>query len=553
MKKIWYKLLAICLCTLIIISAGADVLADGIPVLPHSFYGTVTINGEDAPAGTVVSAVVSSGNGSITTTTAGQYGGPGAADAKLIVQGTITDGATITFYVEGVSTGQTAIYHSGEVTELNLEATIQYNLTVTRSIGGNVTSPGIGIYAYDYGEVVNLIASANDDYIFTGWSGDTSGIANVNNASTTITMHGNYSVRANFRSTITTVATTEADEIIIVLFGESNTYNLNRNGDLQGNVSEISNDRNFKVIIEAGTRMLDRDGDLLTYLMGDVDENPPDTPDNTTIIGLAYTFLPSGAVFNPGITFEFKYNEVDIPDGVNEEDLVIAYYDSDTDEWVKLDCDVDVVNNTITATITHLTTFAVVARDSTVSEADFTLSDLTVTPGEVMSGEQVTITVTVTNEGNVSGTYTVVLKISGVVEASNDITLDAGESGDVSFTVVRTINGYYSVTIGGLSDSFVVTTTSTTTEMQSQTITYTQTVEHPVVTSLVSTVTLTTGLQTALITTVMSQETTTFTTVLINNENDDETDNWLKAGLIVAVSIIVIGSVVFAMVGRRRY
>ena len=69
----------------------------------------------------------------------------------------------------------------------------------------------------------------------------------------------------------------------------------------------------------------------------------------------------------------------------------------------------------------------------------------------------VTITVSVANTGGTEGTYTVVLKINGVKEAEKNVTIAAGKSQDVSFSVTKEQAGSYSVTVDGLSGSFTVT------------------------------------------------------------------------------------------------
>jgi hypothetical protein len=46
--------------------------------------------------------------------------------------------------------------------------------------------------------VVNLVAEANEGYRYVNWTGNVGTIANVNAASTTITMNGDYSITANF-------------------------------------------------------------------------------------------------------------------------------------------------------------------------------------------------------------------------------------------------------------------------------------------------------------------------------------------------------------------
>jgi hypothetical protein len=73
-----------------------------------------------------------------------------------------------------------------------------YNLTISSTAGGNVTTPGEGTFTYDAGTVVDLVATPNAGYRFVNWTGDVGTIADVEDATTTITMHGNYSITANF-------------------------------------------------------------------------------------------------------------------------------------------------------------------------------------------------------------------------------------------------------------------------------------------------------------------------------------------------------------------
>ena len=57
------------------------------------------------------------------------------------------------------------------------------------------------------------------------------------------------------------------------------------------------------------------------------------------------------------------YDPAALPEGVAAEDLVLAYYDADTGEWVELtDIVVDTVNNTVSGTTSHFTQFAILAE-----------------------------------------------------------------------------------------------------------------------------------------------------------------------------------------------
>ena len=92
-------------------------------------------------------------------------------------------------------------------------------------------------------------------------------------------------------------------------------------------------------------------------------EDPPTPPDNCHIIGLAYDLGPEGATFDPPLTITLEYDPASCPKGVAEEDLVIAYYDIETETWVEFEgCVVDTTNHTVSAQIAHLTMFAIVGE-----------------------------------------------------------------------------------------------------------------------------------------------------------------------------------------------
>jgi len=77
---------------------------------------------------------------------------------------------------------------------------MQYQLTISSTEGGTVTTPGEGIFTYWGGTTVNLVAEADEGYCFVNWTGDACAcnIANIHAASTNITMNNDYSIIANF-------------------------------------------------------------------------------------------------------------------------------------------------------------------------------------------------------------------------------------------------------------------------------------------------------------------------------------------------------------------
>jgi hypothetical protein len=74
----------------------------------------------------------------------------------------------------------------------------QRTLTTSTTAGGTVTTPGIGTYWYIHGTDANIVATADLNYHFVNWTGDTNTVANSNAAVTTITMDANYAIQANF-------------------------------------------------------------------------------------------------------------------------------------------------------------------------------------------------------------------------------------------------------------------------------------------------------------------------------------------------------------------
>ena len=73
-----------------------------------------------------------------------------------------------------------------------------YTLTISSTGGGSVVVPGEGVFTYEPGTSVNLIAVTSTFYNFARWIGDVDTITNVNSAVTNITMNDDYLITADF-------------------------------------------------------------------------------------------------------------------------------------------------------------------------------------------------------------------------------------------------------------------------------------------------------------------------------------------------------------------
>jgi uncharacterized protein (DUF362 family) len=77
--------------------------------------------------------------------------------------------------------------------------------TLTMAVSGNGSvMPAVGSHVYTEGSIIDITAVPDDNWTFVNWTGDVGTVADVNAASTNITMNGDYAVTANFiQSTFT--------------------------------------------------------------------------------------------------------------------------------------------------------------------------------------------------------------------------------------------------------------------------------------------------------------------------------------------------------------
>jgi len=173
---------------------------DPPPEMSHQFYGTVSFDGNPVAEGTPVEAFVDDVKEAETIVDGeGRYG----YDPIFRVPGTA--GATVTFYVDGIEADEDAIWESGKVQELNLtihegtEPPVQYELTISSTTGGSVTTPGEGVFTYYSGTVVHILAEAETDYQFVEWTAPAGTFGDASAAETTFTMSAqDVTVTAHF-------------------------------------------------------------------------------------------------------------------------------------------------------------------------------------------------------------------------------------------------------------------------------------------------------------------------------------------------------------------
>jgi len=246
------------------------------------------------------------------------------------------------------------------------------------------------------------------------------------------------------------------------LWEEVFTVPITTDGEVQEDLEAVSTDGLVTLRIAEGVVALTEDGKRLKEIEVWPVEQPPPLPEDRCIIGIAYDFTPEGATFDTPIEVEMHYDPSHIPSDIDEQNLTLAFYDEATGKWVELDSVVDTVGNTVTALVSHFTIFAIIGAITPLplppppAPAAFSVGSLDILPDKVEIGESITISVLVTNAGGQAGSYEVILKIDGVVEGSREITLNAGVSASVMFSVSKDAVGTYPVDVNGLGGSFTV-------------------------------------------------------------------------------------------------
>ena len=370
---------------------------------PHAFYGAVSIDGAAAPAGTIIEArgtgVVTGASGNpLTTTASGQYGGAGALDPKLVVQGSIADGATIEFFVNGVKATQTAAWHSGQVTLLNLAAAApppgtpsvpaltavsalsqtQVKLDWTYD-GQNLTGFRIERSRDNFINIeTTLTAPAAADRTFT----DGSLTAATTYYYRIFALNGNL---ASAASAILSAATQSpggggggGGSAQLTGTGLTGTGpGMDGGGKTLSAGTLTTTDGKCSLVIPINTTIRNAAGAAQFTVSASAMASPPAAPPQGAVI-VAYEMGPTGVTFSPAFTISMTYTDAQIPAGMPESSFYIARWDGSA--WVKLTSTVSAATNTVTAQVDHFSSFGLLAQAQQPTTTPPTTTPATTTP-----------------------------------------------------------------------------------------------------------------------------------------------------------------------------
>jgi len=186
---------------------------------------------------------------------------------------------------------------------------------------------------------------------------------------------------------------------------------------------------------------------------------------------LGYTYgVPHHVTINPPANITLGYDPSLLPAEV--EAISLFYFDEDNQRWVQLEAPPGYIaqEGEMAAQVGHFSLFAVLAKGSSdtgtitppttpvTPTAKFVVSNLTVTPREIYTGEKATIAAMVTNIGGIAGEYQVTLTLDGKPVAAKTVTLNPGESAPVQFVVNPNLPGTYSIDVNQLNGELDVIT-----------------------------------------------------------------------------------------------
>jgi len=139
------------------------------------------------------------------------------------------------------------------------------------------------------------------------------------------------------------------------------SYNIMSNVFISSNqdTSLSSVDKSTTLLIPNETEALNADGtnlDQIFIMVTDISNHA-----GNNLQPIAYDLLPDGATFDPSIELSIIYNELYLPNNVDESELNISYHDGTN--WISLPTTRDTVNNVLTAYIYHFTPYSITYED----------------------------------------------------------------------------------------------------------------------------------------------------------------------------------------------
>jgi hypothetical protein len=307
----------------------------------------------------------------------------------------------------------------------NTTPVVEYWLTISTEGCGDVTTPGEGTFGpYSPGDTQNLVADPCDCWRFTRWEGDVTTVANVDRASTSITMNGDYDIVAVF------------DMVEGGLFPSTVTARL-QPGDC------ITVEKRVEIVTEDDFDALGRV--LPRVRLEVITRGFEDWVD----------FDPSSQTYEPPCDVVYFDEEICVPPGTppGRYTFIIRAL-GDRDQLIgNSNGDLEFGDQQVIITVPEELLRPPAEAEEPPNPVP---AYLLIIPDTVVPNQEVEISINIGNDGGSVATRSVALYINGEVEQSQTVAVSPGSAKNVVFRVTKAKPGVYNVWLEGNEGQFTV-------------------------------------------------------------------------------------------------
>ncbi|MDN7024302.1 hypothetical protein FGU65_05245 [Methanoculleus sp. FWC-SCC1] len=269
--------------------------------------------------------------------------------------------------IRDVTYDGTALIDAATIGTSTLQLNLTYNgIPATQKLIGNVyISPDAGAY---------VVANTNQATVNTsGLAAGTYDVYLIGQSSNgTVEAYGQYTVQITPPVTPTPTPTPYTpsgggggggSSRSVTTYEGSATVSTSSSGIVTRSIAVVASDDSGKLTLNAGVRALDADGNPISTISIERTGDVPAAPAGAlfSISGYVYECSPAGATFNPGLTLSATLSEEDWNRMIASGQVpTIKWFNAETNAWEDVPTTVNPTTRTVSATVTHFSTFAVV-------------------------------------------------------------------------------------------------------------------------------------------------------------------------------------------------
>lgn len=251
-------------------------------------------------------------------------------------------------------------------------------------------------------------------------------------------------------------------------FGEKTEIGISAQGTLVQSYNNTTPDGSQIVIFAEGTSIVSDTGEIPVRVAISVYPEGMNLSSGEYIIGDIYrikAFSADGSdmdvAFSPPFTIIQQFGQADLRPKTTS--ILLACYDYPSQSWFKIEpSDHYAQAWQVSGVGRHNLVYTVVARVSPPpippisSSSTIEIQNLAITPATIQPGQTTIITGEAVNTGWLSGEYTVIFNVSGVVQDTCVVKLAPGQRRDLKYSLPSTSEGYHSVQLGNARGGFTI-------------------------------------------------------------------------------------------------